>query len=502
VRVGPFPLPRWARLAAAVLGVAVVAAVPALRGAETVPAPAVHHVAAASAPPAPRPSPPLPTPTMPPSAFASVSTLIDGAIAARHLSGAVVAVGHAGEVVFRRSYGSRTAPGQPGSLGVPNTAEPMTDDTVFDMASLTKPLATATAVLQLVERGTVALDEPLQTYLPDYNPGHDPLRARVTVRMLMTHTSGEPGDVNLDDPWGLRAPDHGEGLRRAVTAPLESAPGAGFHYSDINFLLLGNLLERMTGQTEDVYVDRHVFAPLGMTETRYLPAAQACGGRLLRGAAVAGAPAAAGDCPAGSWDVGVLSRIAPTRIDDEGRRDPRDNPDFGYLLRGTVDDPTARRMGGVAGHAGVFSTARDVGLFAQALLDRLAGRPSPFPLRRDTAVLMTTPAQPGHTDAQVEAANRALHAGHRYPAVPGQNLRGLGWDIDTGYSTPRGTVFGVGSFGHTGFTGTSLWIDPASDSYVILLSNAIHTWGSPPVLRLAGAVATAAGEVVTGGVRP
>jgi CubicO group peptidase (beta-lactamase class C family) len=153
-------------------------------------------------------------------------------------------------------------------------------------------------------------------------------------------------------------------------------------------------------------------------------------------------------------------------------------------------------MGGVAGHAGVFSTASDVSVYAQALLDRLAGRPSTFPLQQSTLELMTSPQQPGHSAGQLDAANAAA-AGKkpaRYPAIPGQNLRGFGWDIDTGQSTTRGAVFPIGGFGHTGFTGTSLWLDPGSDTYVILLSNAVHTRGSAPISALRAEVATAVAQ--------
>jgi CubicO group peptidase (beta-lactamase class C family) len=289
---------------------------------------------------------------------------------------------------------------------------------------------------------------------------------------------------------------------------LESGPGEVFRYSDINFILLGALIERVTGEAEDVYVQEHVFAPLGMDETRYLPPAKACGPQTIRGAAIGWAPAPTGRapaaCPAGTWSTDLLSRIAPTARDEESRADPSKNPDLDHLLWGTVQDTTARRMGGVAGHAGVFSTAHDVSIFAQALLDRLAGRPSQFPLTQATLELMTTPQQPGHTAQQLEAANAAtreaiakrpnnrdpLLAPH-YPAIAGQNLRGFGWDIDTGQSTTRGMVFPIGSFGHTGFTGTSIWIDPGSDTYIVLLSNSIHTRGSPPMSNLRGEVATA-----------
>lgn len=440
--------------------------------------------------------------------FATVSKLINDAIAANKLPGAVVVIGHGGKVVLHQAYGSRKLAGEPGLDGAPAPAEPMTEDTIFDVASLTKVLATATAVMQLYEQGRVQFDDPVQKYLPDFNTANDPQRAEVTVRMLLTHTSGETGDVNLGDPWGLDGADNAEGTHRALTTPLESRPGERFRYSDINFILLGALIEEVTDEAEDVYVQEHVFAPLGMEDTRYLPPVGACGPHTMRGAAIAWTPAPTDHvqvaCPAGAWSTSLLSRIAPTARDEENRVDPSKNPDLDHLLRGTVHDTTARRMGGVAGHAGVFSTAHDVGRYAQALLDRLAGRPSTFPLTQATLELMTTPQQPGHSAEQIAAANDGAReaVAHRpgatdpqpaphYPAIKGQNLRGFGWDIDTALSAPRGMVFPIGGFGHTGFTGTSLWIDPGSDTYVVLLANSIHTRGSPPISNLRGDVATA-----------
>ncbi|WP_156746418.1 serine hydrolase domain-containing protein [Mycobacterium sp. 1423905.2] len=466
----------------------------------TTQAPAVVQV------PTPAKVPKLPE-VAPAPAFASVSKLIDDAIAANKLPGAVVVVGHGGDIVFHQAYGSRKLASEPGLDGQPAPAAPMTEDTLFDLASLTKILATATAVMQLYEHGQVQFDDPIQQYLPDFNPENDPRRAKVTVRMLLTHTSGERGDVELKDPWGLDRADKTEGIHRALTTPLESGPGDVFHYSDINFILLGALVEQITGEDEDVYVQDHVFAPLGMTETRYLPPAKACGPHTIRGAAIGWAPAPQGglaaSCPADAWSTELLPRIAPTARDEEGRADPGKNPDLDHLLWGTVHDTTARRMGGVAGHAGVFSTAYDVSTFAQALLDRLEGRPSKFPLTQASCELMTSPQQPGHTAGQLEAANRATRndiakglntwdplLAARYPAIPGQNLRGFGWDIDTPLSGTRGMVFPIGSFGHTGFTGTSIWIDPNSNTYIVLLANSIHTRGSPPMSDLRGEVAT------------
>jgi CubicO group peptidase (beta-lactamase class C family) len=439
-----------------------------------------------------------------------VSKLVNAAIAAGSLPGAVVMIGHGGRVVFHQAYGLRKLAGEEGLDGSPAPAEQMTEDTIFDLASLTKCLATATAVMQLYEQGKVQLDDPVQRYLPEFNTANDPQRAKVTVRMLLTHTSGETGDVNLGDPWGLNRPDKAEGIHRALTTPLEAPPGE-FRYSDINFILLGALIEKVTGLAQDVYVEQHVFNPLGMADTGFLPAAKACGPHITRGAAIAPAPAPQRrvDCPLDTWSTGLLSRVAPTARDEDGGADPAKNPDFGHLLRGTVHDTTSRRMGGVAGHAGVFSTAADVGTYAQALLDRLAGRPSAFPLQQATLQMMTTPQQPGHTDQQLAAANAATRQAlertpHRsdplvapsYPAIRGQNLRGLGWDIDTALSEPRGMIFPIGSFGHTGFTGCSMWLDPGSDTYLVLLANSIHVRGSPPLTRLRGEVATTAAEAL------
>lgn len=386
----------------------------------------------------------------------------------------MVEIGHAGKVVFRTAFGARKLAGEPGLDGSPSPAEPMTEDTIFDLASLTKSLATATAVMQLYELGRVHLDDPVRAYLPDFAPANDPRRAQqVTVRMLLTHTSGIAGDLSLDGPWGLARADKADGMRRALGAWVVFEPGELFHYSDINFILVGAIIEKLTGQSVDTYVQSNVFTPLGMNDTHYLPVAKACGPHEIRGNAVAFDPREpeVADCPAGSWDTHLVARVAPTAHDEDTAGL---NPDHGHLLRGTVHDPTARRMGGATGSAGVFSTAHDVGLFAQALLDRLAGRPSTFPLAQSTAELMTSPQQPG----------------------PGPDLRGLGWDIDTPHSRPRGEIFPVGSFGHTGFTGTTLWMDPGSDTYVIVLANVIHQRGGPPIVGLSGDVATAAARAL------
>ena len=451
--------------------------------------------------------------TVPAPDFSPVSALINEGIAEHRLPGAVLLIGHSGRVVFEHAYGDRKLVGEPGLNGQPSPAEPMTEDTIFDMASLSKNLSTSTSIMQLYEQHKLTFDEPVEQILPEFNPDHDPERAQVTVRMLLTHTSGEPADVNLKDAWGLAKPDKAEGIHRALTTPLQSAPADVFRYSDINFILLGDIVETLSGEPLDVYAQEHIFKPLAMTETRYLPIDKACGPHKIIGAAIVWAPRPRGHmhytCPAGDWSTSLLSRIAPTTHDDESKSDPAANPHFDMLTRGTVHDPTTRRMGGVAGHAGVFSTAHDVSLFAQALLDRLAGRSSNFPLQPSTLELMTTPEQPGHYAGQLTLANSAEQyailqgekgaaplLAPRYPAIHHQDLRGFGWDIDTAFSKPRGMIFPIGSFGHTGFTGTSLWMDPGSDTYIVLLANAIHPRGNPPISNLRGEVATTVAQAL------
>jgi CubicO group peptidase (beta-lactamase class C family) len=219
-----------------------------------------------------RTAPPLPVdvtpPVVPQGDFTAVARLVDSDIAEHRLPGAVVQIGHDGDVVFRQAFGSRKLDGEPGLTGSPAPAEPMTDNTLFDLASLSKPIATTPAVLQLYEQGKVALDNPVQTYFPEFNTGNDPRRAQVTVRMLLTHTSGIGGDLSREGPWGLPVPDKAEGVRRALTASLEFPPGEGFHYSDTGFIILGALVEKLTGEPLDTYVQEHIFAPLGMADTR------------------------------------------------------------------------------------------------------------------------------------------------------------------------------------------------------------------------------------------
>jgi SSS family transporter len=493
--------------------------------------------------------------------FSAVSDAINTAIAQKKLPGAVVVIGHGGRVVFQQAYGARKLAGEPGVLPAPDgrpslAAEPMTLDTIFDMASLTKCLVTATAIMQLYESGKIAgFDDPVAKYLPEFaaqppqdpsamrsldesqspNPSHSasangattyqpgaqpqvnqptgPQRAdspthgtalaangkqAVTIRELLTHYSGLPPDVDLRDAWGLAKPDKAEGIRRAMNATPTTTPGTHFEYSDINYIVLGALVERLSGERLEDYAQEHIFAPLQMKTTTYHPFYCSPYTAVFPGNPQGTRPGgirSPTDCTLADWYYPFLQTVAPTQHDDQGTK--QTNPNFDALLRGTVEDPTTRRMGGVAGQAGVFSTAADIALFAQALLDRLAGRPSDFPLKRETLELMTTPQQPATAlpDATIFTQDGKITNPDGKPNT-GVAQRGFGWDINSPYSRPRGEVFPIGSFGHTGFTGTSLWMDPASDTYVILLANSIHPRGNPSISPLRGQVATAAARAL------
>jgi uncharacterized protein YbbC (DUF1343 family)/CubicO group peptidase (beta-lactamase class C family) len=339
-----------------------------------------------------------------------VDSIIQQAIADGTIPGAVLVVGHDGAVVYRKAYGERA---------LEPKREPMTLDTVFDLASLTKVIATTTSVMQLVEQGKVRMNDPVAKYLPEFAQND---KGDITVRQLLTHYSGLEPDLDLKAAWEGKDTAY----RMAYAETPAQPPGASFTYSDINFIVLGALVEQVSGEALDTYTTQHVFAPLKMTHTRFVP------------------PAA--------WRAGWIQKIAPTQYDESE-----------HMLRGVVHDPTARRMGGVAGHAGLFSTADDLAKFAQALLNGGDGI-----LSAAAVAKMTSPEQP--------------------PAAP--VLRGFGWDIDSPFSSNRGDLLPVGSFGHTGFTGTSMWIDPTTQTYIILLTNAVHPQGKGNAIALRSKVAT------------
>lgn len=344
------------------------------------------------------------------SAFAAVDQIMNSAVARGTIPGGVVLVGHDGQVVYRKAFGMRS---------LEPVKEAMTVDTIFDIASMTKCIATATSVMKLVEEGKLRLNDPVATYLPEFAKNG---KENITIRQLLTHFSGLEEDLDLKTPWKGRSAAYQLAMDSRPIFP----PGSRFLYSDINFETLGFVIEKVSGLSLDEYAANNIFTPLAMNNTRFLPPPQ--------------------------W----RPRIAPTEYDENHR-----------MLRGTVHDPTARRMGGVAGHAGLFSTADDLAKYAQ---DMLTGF---HVLSALTVEKMSTPQQP--------------------PTAT--TLRGLGWDIDSPFSSNRGEFFPVGSFGHTGFTGTSIWIDPVTNSYVIVLTNAVHPRGSNSgVVSLRSRIASAVAQ--------
>jgi uncharacterized protein YbbC (DUF1343 family)/CubicO group peptidase (beta-lactamase class C family) len=353
--------------------------------------------------------------------LAPIAPLVEEAIGAGQCPGAVVLIGHQGKVIYREAFGQRAL--------VPEKL-PMTLDTVFDMASLTKVIATATAVMQLEEQGRILLSAPLADYWPEFKANG---KEQITVRELMTHYSGLRPDLDLKPEWS----GYETALKMVVDERPIVPPGTRFIYSDINYVILGELVHRISGQSLDLYCDEHIFKPLGMKDTGFKPPAS------------------------------LRDRIAPTQYQEETK---------GKMLWGEVHDPTAYNMGGVAGHAGLFSTADDVAVFAQMLLN--GGSYNGVRILSPLSVeKMTTPQTPPNK----------------------MGVRGLGWDLDSPFASNRGELFGVGSYGHTGFTGTSLWIDPVSQTYILLLSNRVHPDGKGDVgplrAQLATLVAAALGPV-------
>lgn len=349
-----------------------------------------------------------------PNRLSEVDAVIRRAINEEQIVGGIFWLERNGEV-YRKSYGRRAVEPHP---------EPMALDTIFDVASLTKVMATTPAVMLLAERGQIDLAEPVSSYIPEFTGNG---RDEVTLRHLLAHTSGLRAGLTSRD-WS--------GYERAIQLTVAEKPlhqpGTMFLYSDLNFILLGEIVRRVSQESLDHFTRREIFEPLGMRDTGFLP-------------------------PRSS-----LARIAPTERDEEE----------GMLL-GRVHDPTSRRMGGVAGHAGLFTTAHDLARFARMMLNGGSlGRVSV--LRPETVRFMST----------VQTA----------PAVVYR--RGLGWDIDSPYSRPRGKMFPYGSFGHTGWTGPFLWIDPFSRSFYFFLSNRVHPGGTGNVIELQKILGSLAGEAI------
>lgn len=358
--------------------------------------------------------------------LARMDAVIAESIAKKELPGAVVLVGRHGKIVWRKTYGARAVEPQ---------REAMTADTIFDLASLTKVVATTTSIMILIEQGKVRLSDPVVQFIPEMKgEGRDAL----TIEQLMTHVSGFAPDFDLRDRWT----GYDEAMKRLYREPLRNQPGTRFVYSDINYIALGEVVHRVSGMMLDEFARRNIFVPLGMHDTGFRP------------------------------DAKLRARIAPTEkrrgqlnyLGDSGADAGTEGEQW---LRGQVHDPTSFRMNGVAGHAGLFSTGDDLAIFCQMLLKGGAYN----------GVRILSPM----TVAALSQPRAVSESGA---------ARGLGWDVASSFSTNKGDLFPLGSFGHTGFTGTSIWIDPASDSFVIFLSNRVHPDGKGDVAALRGRVAS------------
>ncbi|MCA1555157.1 MAG: DUF1343 domain-containing protein [Acidobacteria bacterium] len=365
--------------------------------------------------------------------LAHIDAAVREGIERKETPGAVVLVARRGRVAWRKAYGARAIEPQ---------REMMTTDTIFDAASLTKIVATATSIMILVERGQVRLRDPVSRYLPELK---DDGRERVTIEHLLTHRGGYAPDFDLGEQWT----GYDEAMKRLATERMRSPAGTRFVYSDIGFIALGEVVKRVSGEPLDVFARKNIYEPLGMRDTGFNPRAA------------------------------LRPRIAPT----EKRRaqaaylggKPETIGAQGELwLRGEVHDPTAFRMNGVAGHAGLFSTADDLAIYCQMILN-------------------------GGTYGGVRVLSPLGVAAMTRPRAVTEegDARGLGWDIASSFSSNRGDLFPPGSFGHTGFTGTSLWLDPASEMFVVFLSNRVHPNGKGDVGALRGRVASIVASSVT-----
>jgi CubicO group peptidase (beta-lactamase class C family) len=360
--------------------------------------------------------------------FTEIDSAIVQAIGERRMPGAVFHLERNG-AVYEKAYGH---------FSYDAGAAATTPDTVFDAASLTKVVATAPSVLLLAEEGKIDLEAPLVKYFPECANGG---KEAITVRQLLTHTSGLPSGLPGKPAWSGDAAAHELACSQKVT----HAPGTFFRYSDINYVLLGQLVQRVAGVPLNEFAQQRIYAPLKMRDTGYLP--------LERMSA---------------------SAIAPTQKSPPSAADKALHHDLagGQLLQGVVHDPTARYMGGVAGSAGLFSTARDLARYARMLLGEgeLDGVRI---LSKESVRLMSTVQTP----AGIEA------------------LRGMGMDINSPYAVrPRGTLFPVGSYGHTGFTGCILWIDPNSRTFYVFLSNRVYPDDKGNVLPLYTRIGTLAAQ--------
>jgi uncharacterized protein YbbC (DUF1343 family)/CubicO group peptidase (beta-lactamase class C family) len=362
-----------------------------------------------------------------------IDAAVEESITRKETPGAVVLAARRGRVVWRKAYGARVV--------VPQR-ETMTIDTIFDAASLTKVVATATSIMILVERGQVRLSDPLSRHLPEMKEGG---RDQITIEELLTHRAGYAPDFDLREQWT----GYDEAMKRLTTERLRNPAGTRFVYSDIGYIALGEVVKRVSGETLDVFARKHIFEPLGMRDTSFNPR------------------------------VALRSRVAPTEQRRAqaaylGGKPEAVGAEGDRWLRGEVHDPTAFRMSGVAGHAGLFSTADDLAVYCQMILN-------------------------GGTYGGVRILSPLGVAAMTRPRAVSDDgaARALGWDVVSSFSSNRGDLFPLGSFGHTGFTGTSLWLDPASETFVVFMSNRVHPDGKGDVGELRGRIASIVASSLT-----
>jgi serine-type D-Ala-D-Ala carboxypeptidase len=349
--------------------------------------------------------------------ISAIDEIVERAAAEKKIPGAVILVSHQGRAIFEKAYGQRS---------LEPVVEPMSLDTVFDLASLTKAVATAPSIMLLVERGRLQLDDPAAKYVRAFGKRG---KSKITIRQLLTHYSGLPADLRLSKRRRSSAKNILTGIYEVKPV---APPGNRFIYSDLGFVVLGKVVEKVSGKPLDLFASENFFTPLNMNSTTFHPL------KLNQ------------------------HLIAPT----ERLRD-------GGVMRGQVHDPLAATLGGVAGNAGLFSTAQDLGRFCQMLLGKGA-LDGVSVLAPATIQQMVSPQSPAGKN----------------------NIRGFGWDIGSTYSSVKGSHFSSQSFGHTGYTGTSLWIDPISESFLIILTNRVHPDGKGNVRELRTQIADIVGAAL------
>src|SRR5262245_35759074 len=373
--------------------------------------------------------------------LARIDEAVLDAISRKETPGAVVLVARKGRVVYRKAFGDRS---------VEPKREPMTLDTIFDLASLTKIVATATSVMILVERGKVSLADPVALYIPEFGKFG---KERITVEQLMTHRAGLPPDNEIADYVGKTI----DPLQKIYELRPSYEPGTRFVYSDVGFIVAAEIIRRVSGKIIDAFARENVFIPLGLRDTFFASVATLLNQGLNTGGAES--PEKLRESQQ-NYDR-IIAKIAPTEM-REGR-----------WMRGEVHDPRSYEMGGVAGHAGLFSTADDLAIFCQMILNK----------GEYNGVRILAP----YTVERMVSAQ----------SLPTSQMRGIGWDINTTYSSNRGDLYPVGTFGHTGFTGTSIWLDPGSETFVVLLTNRVHPNGKGDVTRLRSFVASIVAGAIT-----